>query len=71
MNTKAALEEAVSRAGGVTRMAEAVGVVQPAVSNWLSRGRTPANKCLKIQQLTGVSVHRLRPDVFGPPEEVA
>ena len=52
-------------------MAEAVGVVQPAVSNWLSRGRTPANKCLKIQQLTGVSVHRLRPDVFGPPEEAA
>jgi len=64
----AALDLAIVHAGGLTKFAELVGVSYQNVQSWRQSGRgfaTPAPYCLKIEQLTGVSKHDLRPDVFG------
>lgn len=60
------LRDAIFKAGGVSKLAKALRVTRSAVSQWQEEGRqTPAKHCVKIEQLTGVSRHKLRPDVFG------
>ena len=52
-----------------SELAKALGVSKQAVSHWRTgRYRVPAEHCRKIECLTGgqVTVHDLRPDVFGP-----
>lgn len=61
-----AIDISIDRAGGVVRLARALGVGQSVVSNWRAAGRVPANRVLAIEAATGVSRHDLRPDVFGP-----
>lgn len=60
-----ALETAIESAGGVGKLAAAIGVGQPVVSNWRARGTTPdAMHCVAIERATdGVVTRRdLRPD---------
>jgi DNA-binding transcriptional regulator YdaS (Cro superfamily) len=64
------LDKAITHAGGVTALAEKLGVGQSVVSNWRTRGdepRVPAERCIAIEQATNGDVTRydLRPDVFG------
>ena len=63
-----ALDKAIEAVGGVTKLAQAVGVAQSAVSNWKVRG-IPAEKCKAIEEATGgvVKRHQLRPDIFDAP----
>jgi DNA-binding transcriptional regulator YdaS (Cro superfamily) len=48
----------------VTWLADELGLSVPAVSKWR---RVPANHVLRVEELTGVSRHDMRPDIFGPP----
>lgn len=60
-----ALDRAISLVGGVGKLAAALGVGQPVVSNWKSRGTTPdAAHCVAIESATRGQVRRqdLRPD---------
>jgi len=60
-----ALEIAIESAGGVGKLAAAIGVGQPVVSNWRARGTTPdAVHCVAIERATNGAVTRrdLRPD---------
>lgn len=67
-----ALEEAVTRAGGQSALARMIDKQQGHVSIWLRRDKKAAPECvLAIETATGVSRHRLRPDVFGPAPEAA
>jgi DNA-binding transcriptional regulator YdaS (Cro superfamily) len=64
------LDKAINHAGGVTALAEKLGVRQSVVSNWRTRGddpRVPAERCIAIEQATlgEVTRYELRPDVFG------
>jgi DNA-binding transcriptional regulator YdaS (Cro superfamily) len=64
------LDKAIEYAGGVTALAEKLGVRQSVVSNWRTRGdepRAPAERCIAIEAATDGVVTRydLRPDVFG------
>lgn len=60
------IEKAISKLGGPTKAAAALGVSKPnVVLNWRKRERVPADKVLLIEELTGISRHTLRPDVFG------
>jgi DNA-binding transcriptional regulator YdaS (Cro superfamily) len=59
-------DRAVRAAGGVTRLSEALGVTRSAVSQW---PRVPAERVLKVEELTKVPRHELRPDIYPPPEK--
>lgn len=64
-----ALERAIQSAGGVTRLAAAIGVSYQLVQGWRARGRrfgTPAQYVLRVEAATKVPRHELRPDVFTP-----
>lgn len=55
--------------GGVTRLAELLGLRQSTVWGWLGkseRGAAP-ERCREIERLTGVPAYELRPDVFDAP----
>jgi len=58
------IESAIHHAGGVTRLAFAIGVTQSAISNWKARGTMPnAVYCTAIERATNGLVTRrdLRP----------
>ena len=60
-----ALELAIEVVGGVGKLASAIGVGQPVVSNWRARGTLPdAVHCVSIERATNGAVTRrdLRPD---------
>jgi DNA-binding transcriptional regulator YdaS (Cro superfamily) len=54
---------AIERAGGLTVLADQLGITKQNVFGWW---RIPAEKVLKVERITGISRHELRPDVFGP-----
>lgn len=61
------LRKAIERAGGVSAMSRHLAVSRQAVQNWLKRGGTPPEYCVRIEDMTGVKCHELRPDVFRTP----
>jgi len=60
---KEALSLAIDSAGGVSKLAVALGVSQNVVSNWKKRGKAPAARCPYIEAVTGVTCEMLRPDL--------
>lgn len=62
-----ALTKAIESAGGVAKLASAIGVAPNVVGNWKLRKSVPADRCLAVEKATGgeVTRHDLRPDVFG------
>lgn len=60
-----ALDQAITHLGGVGKLATALGVAQPVVSNWRARGTKPdAAHCVAIERATEGAVTRrdLRPN---------
>lgn len=57
-----ACKKAIRAAGGLTRVGKHFGVTPQAIYKWEI---VPADRCFQIEVLSGVSVHELRPDVFG------
>ncbi len=57
------LDRAIEVAGGMTKMAKALGLSGHAVVYQWKRTRVPAEKCPDIEVLTGVRCEELRPDV--------
>lgn len=62
-----ALETAIKAVGTARKFAEAIGVTPQAVSQWR---RVPVERVLKVEAISGVSRHDLRPDIY-PRETVA
>ena len=63
-----ALDRAIEVAGGVTALAYLIGVTQPSVSNWKSRGVPPIRaRDIEVATRGAVTRHDLRPDLFDPP----
>lgn len=51
-----------------TKVAGHLGITPQAISQW---ERVPVMHVLKIEQLTGVPRHELRPDIYPPPHSPA
>ena len=52
--------------------ARTIGVSLPTWSRWENGRRPiPPMRVLDIERLTGISRHELRPDLFGPPPQLA
>lgn len=56
-----ALTRAIQQAGGVGKLAEAVGVSGPAISQW---EEVPGNRVIAVERATGVPRQELRPDLY-------
>ncbi|KAG0163987.1 hypothetical protein DFQ28_011603 [Apophysomyces sp. BC1034] len=57
--SKQSLESAVNIATSQAKLAEALGVTQQTVSNWMRRGSVPPEHCSAIERLTGGAITRL------------
>jgi len=67
-----ALEAAITVAGGQTAFARSIGVTQQRVWNWISnRKQLPAEYVFAAEASTGISRHKLRPDIYPDPAEAA
>jgi DNA-binding transcriptional regulator YdaS (Cro superfamily) len=66
-----ALNRAISAVGGVGVLAGKLGKHQTVVSQWKRRKQVPAEWVRKVEQVSGVACHELRPDVFPKPAKVA
>lgn len=65
-----ALLAAIQILGGVSATARAVERSQPTVSGWVKNERPcPAEAVLALERASGVSRHKLRPDLY--PAEAA
>lgn len=62
------LREAIELAGGPVALGRALGVTSQAIAQWK---QAPPKRVLEIERVTGVSRHRLRPDIYGPPASEA
>lgn len=60
--------EVLEAAGGLRCLSRSLGISSAAVARW---GNVPAERCLEVERITGVSRYRLRPDVYGPEPEPA
>lgn len=56
-----ALSSAIQAAGGLTPLADALGISKQAISSWK---RCPPHHVLKVEKLTRVPRHKLRPDLY-------
>lgn len=71
LTPKEAFEQAVQGAGGQSELARKLtsagrSISQQLLSHYLrNKGLCPAELVLIVEELTGVSRHALRPDVFG------
>ena len=57
------LREAIERAGGMSALAQAIGVSRQAIYRW--KRRIPAERVVDIEAATGIDRAALRPDIFG------
>ena len=62
-----ALREAVENVGGQAEFARLIGITAQAVSQW---DEVPPLRVLAVERVSGVSRHKLRPDLY-PLEEAA
>ena len=58
------LDDAIAAAGGVAHLGNVLGVAHTSVVKWRKSGRIPASRVVAIEAATGVSRHRLRPDLY-------
>ncbi len=59
-----ALQEAIQSLGSQTALANAIKTTQQNISYWLSTGSINADYVIPIETVSGVSRHRLRPDIY-------
>jgi DNA-binding transcriptional regulator YdaS (Cro superfamily) len=52
---------AIAAAGGGKRLAEALGIKHQAISQWEI---VPPERCQRVSELSGISEHVLRPDLY-------
>lgn len=55
-------EKAIEKAGGAAALARELGVTVQAICKWTA---IPPRRVLDVERVTGISRHKLRPDIFG------
>lgn len=58
------LDKAADTVGGRRQLAGQIGVSRQVLEYWI-KNRVPAEYVLKVENLTGISRHKLRPDIYG------
>jgi DNA-binding transcriptional regulator YdaS (Cro superfamily) len=65
---KAAVREAQRAAGNGSILADRLGLTRQAVYQW---DKVPANHVLRVEEVTGIPRHKLRPDLYPEARELA
>ena len=60
------VDEIAAKAGGVTRLAELIGVSHSSVCDWKRVERVPVERALAIHEKLSIPLHEIRPDVWRP-----
>lgn len=60
------LAAAVRKVGSQSAFGRLVGKRQSTIREWLMTDKVAPESVLKVEEVTGISRHRLRPDVYGP-----
>jgi DNA-binding transcriptional regulator YdaS (Cro superfamily) len=63
-----AITRAVKAAGTMDKLAIALGISCPAISQWK---RIPPGRLVDIERITGIPREELRPDLYRQPPEAA
>lgn len=63
-DTPTPLDRAIAAAGSLTKLASALGVHKSSIVAW-RHNRIPAERVARIEAVTGVPRHELRPDLFA------
>lgn len=53
------------------QFAKLVGVSEGRVSQWLSSGRVPVERCRQVARITSIPLYKLRPDIYPAPGKPA
>lgn len=59
-----AIKNAIANVGTQLSLATKCGVRQQTICRWLRNGHVPAERVLKVEEVSGVSRHDLRPDLY-------
>ncbi|HIB4694359.1 TPA: transcriptional regulator [Klebsiella pneumoniae] len=62
------MENAIRRSGSARALGALIGVSKMAVSLWRRKG-VPAERVLPVFEVTGVTPHELRPDLYPNPTD--
>lgn len=63
------IKDAIKRQGlNQRQFADLLGVSEGRVSQWLSTGRVPIERCRDISRITSIPLHELRPDIYPAPD---
>lgn len=62
------LELIFEKAGSASELARRLQITPAAVLQW---DKVPVARAIAVEQITGVSRHVLRPDIYGPVMEAA
>jgi DNA-binding transcriptional regulator YdaS (Cro superfamily) len=60
------LAKAVRAAGSQSAFGRLIGRRQSTVREWLKTGKVSPGAVLTVEEKTGISRHKLRPDIYGP-----
>ncbi len=65
------LQKAIAEAGSASALARGLGVSPKTISLWRTRssGVVPVDRVMAIFDLTGVTPHELRPDIYPNPTD--
>ena len=65
------LGKAIKAAGSARALAEKLGVSAMSISYWQHRsaGMVPAERVIRVFEVTGVTPHELRPDLYPNPTD--
>jgi len=61
------IDEIITRAGGVGKLAHLLGVTHSSVCDWRRSGRIPVRRAKAANELLGLPLHEMRPDIWSPP----
>lgn len=65
------IQRAAQIAGGQSALARAIGCTPQNVQRMCAGAKVVAERVLKIEEVTGVSRHELRPDLYPIPNQAA
>lgn len=55
-------KQAVAQSGGSSKLSEVLGISRQAIDQWIV---IPPKHVLRVEQTSGISRYRLRPDIYG------